>query len=267
MKASLAITLMALKGLISLGLEPVGEVQVLFTPDEEIGSPVSRKLITSLAQESQLVLCMEPAMADGSLKTARKGGMTIQVQTIGRAAHAGADHAAGINAIAEMAHQVLALQALTDYDLGTTVSVGKIEGGTATNIVPPECRAWVDVRVSVPEERERIREIIQNLQLVLPGAGVNFQLSAGRPPMPRDERMAAAFAQAQEIGARWGLALTESSSGGASDANLAAPYEAAILDGLGAVGGGLHAADEYIELSSLPERAMLLAALLTSWQF
>jgi glutamate carboxypeptidase len=267
MKGGLAITMAVLQALQALKLLPQAEVLALFTPDEETGSLNSRGVIESLARDSQLAICMEPGMQDGALKTARKGGMTVRLHATGRAAHAGADHASGVNAIAEMAHQILALQAETDYERGTTVSVGRIEGGVATNIVPPECTAWVDIRMTVPEERVRMKQVLRELKPYLSGAALEVSESEGRPPMPRSEQMAASFAQARELGRGYGLALTEASTGGASDANLAFAVGTPVLDGMGVVGGGLHAVDEYIEVSSLSERALLLAAVLTGWHF
>ncbi len=267
MKGGIVIALAALKGLQDLGLSPAAEVVLLFTPDEETGSLASYETIVEQARQSRLAICMEPGMADGSLKTARKGVMTFQITTTGRAAHAGADHAAGVNAIEEMAHQILALQAKTDYNLGTTVSVGRIDGGVATNIVSPNCTAWVDVRVTVPEERKRIRQEILALKPRLEGAALEAKETEGRPPMPRDALMVETFRRASQIAARHGLHLTEASTGGASDANLVAEFGIPILDGMGAVGGGLHATDEYVEIRSLQERAKLLGAILTEWEF
>lgn len=267
MKGGLVVALYALQALQALGLQPAGEVQALFTPDEEIGSRASRQVIEDLARGSQLVLCLEPGMPDGSLKTARKGGMTVRLTTFGRAAHAGAGHRSGINAVEEMAYHILALQQLTDYERGTTVSIGKIEGGLGTNIVPPECQAWFDMRVRVAEERQRLEAEIARLQPRLPGARLEVDISPGRPPMPRDERMAFVFDAFQQIGRRCGLELTEASTGGASDANFAAALGIPVIDGLGPVGGELHGVDEYIEIDSLVERALLLAAVLLDWQF
>lgn len=267
MKGGAIIALAALRAFVELGIQPAMNVAALFTSDEEIGSPHSRELIEQLSMGSDLVLCLEPGLPSGALKTARKGGLDYVVTAHGRAAHAGADHASGINAVQEMAHQVLALQALTDYSRGTTVSIGRISGGIATNIVPPACTIDVDIRVSIPEEVERMRLAVQSLTPKLPGAKLEIREVLGRPPMPRDERMQQAFEQARRIGARHGIQLTEGSTGGSSDANFAAALGKPVLDGLGAVGGRLHAVDEYIEIASLPERACLLAAILGEWQF
>ncbi|MBI2333589.1 MAG: M20/M25/M40 family metallo-hydrolase, partial [Chloroflexi bacterium] len=134
MKASIAISLGAIEE--AHKMRATRPVTLLCTSDEEIGSGTSRELIQTLAKESELVLVMEPALLDGSLKTWRKGGGGFHVKTRGIAAHAGGDHEKGRNAIEEMAHQVIAIQKMTDYSKKTTLNVGVIHGGTVSNVVP-----------------------------------------------------------------------------------------------------------------------------------
>jgi glutamate carboxypeptidase len=111
-------------------------VTVLFNSDEEVGSLSSRALIEAEAARARMVFCMEPARPDGALKVWRKGTGRYVITALGRAAHSGADHEKGINAIEELAHQVLRLQAMTDYSTGTTLNVGWIQGGLRANIAP-----------------------------------------------------------------------------------------------------------------------------------
>lgn len=266
MKGGIVITLAVLRALQDLDIKPVCDVAVLFTSDEETGSKASREVIERLSKESNLVICMEPSAPGGALKTSRKGGMTVVVTTKGRAAHAGADHASGVNAIEEMAHQILVLQSLTNYELGTTISVGMVAGGVATNIVPSECVAKVDVRVTSPEEKQRISIAIQEMSPKLPGASLSTQIGAGRPPMPRNDLIENTFNQVRQIGWNYGFELSETSTGGASDANFTASLGIPVIDGMGVVGGGMHAVDEYVEIPSLVQRAQLLAAVLTEWK-
>ncbi len=267
MKAGIVIALTALRGLAALGRHPVGAVTMLCNGDEEIGSRGSRGLIEKLAAESDLVLCLEPAIPGGSLKTARKGvaGYTMRVR--GRPAHAGADHEKGVNAIEEMAHQVLSLQALTDYPSGTTVNVGVIKGGSATNVVPAECEIQVDVRVTSREEAERVSVLMAGLKPHLPGAELTVEGGLGHPPMSRDALMVRTFGQVQRIARRHGLEVTESSTGGGSDGSFAAALGAPTVDGLGADGDGGHAVHEHVRIPSLPQKAALLAAILSEWEF
>jgi glutamate carboxypeptidase len=265
MKASVAITLTALQALRETRRWPERPVTVLFTSDEELGSDHSRTLIEAHARQAGLVLCMEPCLPDGSLKTWRKGVGDFEIIARGRAAHAGADHERGRNAIEELAHHVLAAQALTDYSLGTTVNVGTIQGGTRSNVVPDEARASIDMRVRTAAEAERVAAWMQTLEPALEGTSLVVRGGLNRPPMPRDELMLKTFERAKDIAALLGLKLTEGGTGGGSDANFVAPLGVPVLDGLGALGNGAHTDREHIVIASLPERTALLAALISAW--
>jgi glutamate carboxypeptidase len=240
-------------------------VTLLCTSDEEIGSSTSRRHIEELARGSELVLVFEPALPDGSLKTWRKGSGGFWVEAIGRAAHAGGDHEQGRNAIEEMAHQVLAIQKLTDYSRGTTLNVGVITGGTASNVVPDHVYVEVDVRVSEPSEWTRIEAEIRKLQPVLEGTSLHITGGMNRPPMPLDARMKATFEKAGSIAAGLGIELKAGGTGGVSDANFVAPLGIPVLDGMGAVGEGLHSDREFIYTNSLEQKRRLLMELIRKW--
>ncbi len=265
MKSGIVIALFALRLLQQTGNFPRRAISLLLTSDEEIGSNTSRALIEAQAMQASLVLCLEPAMADGALKTFRKGTGSIKIVTQGRAAHAGVDHEKGVNAIEELAHHILAVQKLTDYARGTTVSAGKISGGTRSNVIPERASAVCDLRIAVPEEIGRIQEWARSRTPVLKSAQVSITVDTNRPPMPRDARMQATFQKIQAIGSQLGLQLTEGGTGGASDANFVAPLGIPVMDGLGTVGEGAHSEREYLGVDSLPERATLLAAILAGW--
>lgn len=265
MKGGIVIALTALGGLGKLGVRPAVPVTLLCTSDEEIGSHHSQALIEELAAKSGLVICLEPCIPGGELKTARKGVGQVTVTVKGKAAHAGADHAKGINAIEEMAHQVLALQALTDYESGTTVSVGIISGGSASNVVPAACQIEVDFRVATQEEAGRMSEAIKNLRPQLAGAELEVEGGLNRPPMVRDDLMVRTYKQAERIAGRHGITLQEGSTGGGSDGNFTAAIGVPTLDGLGVDGDGGHAIYEHVLIASLPDRATLLAALVSEW--
>ena len=264
-KASLVIVLTALKGLQDLGLAPGRPVTVLFNSDEEVGSHSSRSIIEAEAAHVGVVFCVEPALPDGSLKVWRKGTACYAITALGRAAHAGAAHEQGVNAIEELAHQVLRLQGMTDYGVGTTVSVGWVQGGMRTNVVPDQAGVRVDVRVRTVMEGQRMVAAIEGLQPVLPGARLIVEGGLSRPPMEESPLTLEPFRRAQEIGASLGLALTAGGTGGASDANFTAALGVPTLDGLGAVGYGAHSLDEHVLIPSLPERTALMAALLSRW--
>jgi glutamate carboxypeptidase len=265
MKASLVLILSVLRLLQQHRAWPARPITTLFTSDEETGSLHSRRLIETLARQAGLVLCLEPGLPDGALKTERKGVGRMTLTTYGEAAHAGTDHAKGCNAIEELAHHILAAQALTDYAAGTTVNVGVVHGGTLPNVVPAEARAEVNFRVTSRLEVERLAAWMRDRQPVLVGARVTVAGGLYRMPMVRDETMQTTFARARDIAQHLGLSLTEGSSGGGSDGSLAAPLGVPVLDGLGPLGDGAHTDHEHILIASLPERAALLAALLSHW--
>ncbi len=265
MKASIAMALTALSVLREKRLWPARPITALFTSDEEVGSTTSRALIEVEARQAGLVLCLEPCLPDGSLKTWRKGVGDFEIIARGRAAHAGADHERGRNAIEELAHHILAAQRLTDYERGTTINVGVVHGGSRSNVVPDEARAKVDMRVMTPVEAERVTQWMRTRTPHLEGTRLEVLGGLNRPPMPRDDLMGRTFERAQRIGATLGLKLTEGGTGGGSDANFVAPLGVPVLDGLGALGNGAHSEREHILVDRLPERTALLAALIYDW--
>jgi glutamate carboxypeptidase len=260
MKAGLAIFLRCMEN--SHSAPAPRPIWALFTSDEEIGSPTSRALIEDLARQCAYVLVLEPPLADGSLKTARKGVGRFRLDVEGKSAHAGVAPQEGRSAIVELAHQIVRIQYLQDLDAGTTLNVGVIQGGTTTNVVPAQASADIDARVATLAEAGRVERALRSLEPIT--AGTRLAVSGGfnRPPMERSPAIAALFERARRIGRSIGLELTEGSTGGGSDGNFTAALGIPTLDGLGARGGGAHADDEHILIDSLPERAALLSALL-----
>ncbi|MFC2028618.1 M20 family metallopeptidase [Chloroflexota bacterium] len=265
MKSGSVIGLTAIKSLIDDETMPSKPITFLFTSDEEIGSGTSKEWIEKLARDSSLVLVLEPGMPDGSIKTWRKGVGNFQIDVQGKAAHSGGNHAKGSNAIEELAHQVIRIQSLTNYDIGTTLNVGVVKGGTVVNAVPDHAWMGVDMRVMQPGEAERIKEVIYNLQPVLQGTTIKVTGGLNRPPMPFNDLMRMTFNKAKHIATGIGLDLTASGTGGASDANFISPMGIPVLDGLGAVGGDYHSKDEYIVEESLISRTQLLTTILQNW--
>jgi glutamate carboxypeptidase len=261
MKAGIALMWAALRSLCSIGSIP-RPITVLLTSDEEVGSVSSRELIEKEAAAASVVLVLEPSLPGGALKTSRKGVGRFTVKVSGRAAHAGIEPERGINAIEEIAHQVLALQRLSSPERGVTVTVGIVAGGSRVNVVPAEAAIEVDVRITNHEQAARISEALRGLQPRLPGAALQIRGGINRPPMERTADTARLFGIAREIASELGFTLAEGSTGGASDGNFTAAMGIPTLDGLGAGGGGAHALDEFIEVASLPERAALIAGLI-----
>lgn len=266
MKGGITIVLTALRGLIERGELPQRPIWVLMTTDEEVGSIYSAPVIIDTAKQCGLVLVMEPATPEEALKTWRKGIATYEVQVEGCASHAGNAPEQGINAIVELAQQIIELNAMNDLRHGTSVSVTMVSGGITMNVIPPHAEAMVDVRTLTARAYDEVNAKILALAPFVPGAKLMIRQHHARGPMERNARMIAAFEQAKAIGARYGLTIREDGSGGGSDGNLTAYEGITTLDGLGPQGDGLHAEHEHVIINSLPRRATLIAGILRDWQ-
>jgi glutamate carboxypeptidase len=262
MKSGLATVVEALAGLHARGLRPRRPVHLLVTCDEEIGSHSAYDLIVEEARGAAAVLVPEPCLPDGGVKTFRKGVATYRVDASGCAAHAGIDGATDRSAIAELVRALHVALRLADHGRGTTINVGMIGGGTASNVVPADAWALLDVRLAEAGEDARIHEAL--CALATDGAGTSLVVTRteNRPPLLRTEGVVALHRHARAIAAELGVELGEGASGGGSDGSIAASAGAATLDGLGPMGAGAHAEHEHIVLADLPFRLALMSRLL-----
>ena len=236
-------------------------IRHLLVSDEEIGSASAKPHIIREAQRAKYVLVTEPARSGGKIVTARKGIANFNVSAHGEAAHAGVEHHLGANAVLEIAHQIVALEAMTDYDRDLTVNVGQVRGGIRDNVVPDQASITVDIRFPNPaigdEIIERVRALVPRnpkVRLVVEG-GIN------RPGYDKSPDIAALFEHAQGLAAEIGFDLVDLKTGGGSDGNYTAAY-APTLDGLGVDGDGGHTLDERLYISSIVPRTLLLMRLM-----
>jgi glutamate carboxypeptidase len=235
---------------------------IFLNSDEEIGSRESTRYIRALARRANRALILEPSLGQaGALKTARKGVGRYTVMIKGKAAHAGLDPERGVSAILELSHVIQQLFGLNDPSHGITVNVGTIDGGLRPNVVAPESRAVVDVRVTTSSAAERIDAAIRGLTPSMPGIDIRVEGGIGRPALEPTARNRSLWALAQRLGNELDIELTEGMAGGGSDGNTTSLYTA-TLDGLGPVGDGAHAQHEHLVLDHTIERTALLALLL-----
>jgi glutamate carboxypeptidase len=261
MKGGLAQMLFALHALREHDLAPKLAPTVFINSDEEIGSVESRPHIERLAGEAARAFVMEPSFGpSGSLKTARKGTGEFTISVKGVASHAGLDPGGGASAILELSHQVQRLFELNDLERGTTINVGRIDGGLRPNVVAPAAKAVADVRVASPDEADRIEAAIRALEPVSKATSLEIEGGFSRPPLAPTPRNRLLWERARAVAHRLGIPLQEAAVGGASDGNFTSMHTA-TLDGLGAVGDGAHAHREHVLVDRLPERAALLAML------
>lgn len=239
-----------------------GDVTLLLTSDEEIGSNASRELIEERARKHDRVLVMEMAREDGALKIGRKGVGDIDARFRGISAHAGNNPSAGASAIRELAHFLLFVEDLSDDVAGTTVNLTVAEGGFARNVIAEDARAEIDIRVLKRAEEKRIMDAIQ--AYTPRDSRVEVELVGGlnRPPMETNEANNALFEEAQDILGEFGLSYEGAVVGGGSDGNFTSAIGVATIDGLGSVGIGPHARNEHIDVPRSLERLALVAALI-----
>jgi glutamate carboxypeptidase len=236
----------------------------LLTCDEESGSFSGRALVEEEARRAECVLVLEPPAPGGRAKTERKGTGVFTLSVEGRAAHAGLEPEKGVSAILELARQIERVSALARPEVGTTVNVGTIGGGTHANVVAAAAQAEVDVRFTVADEARRIEDEMRGLAPFDSRAKITVTGGINRPPMERTAAVVELFERAKSIAAALDFELGETSVGGASDGNFAAACGAAVLDGLGVDGDGAHAAHEHILADAIVRRGALLTALVAS---
>jgi glutamate carboxypeptidase len=252
MKAGFVQALYALKGI-------EGDVALVATTDEEIGSHKSRALIKELAEGADAVLVLEASL-DGKVTTGRKGTAMYQISVHGKAAHAGLEPENGINATTEISHIVLALAALENPKHGTTVVPTMLRSGTTINTVPELAVLEIDARSFSQDDLVRVDDAIKGLKATLPGARIEVAGGLHRPPL-QPASTSELYQLAEKVAAEIGMPpLGSAEVGGASDGNFAAAAGARVLDGLGAVGGGAHASHEWVSLSSIEARSAFLHA-------
>jgi glutamate carboxypeptidase len=259
-KGGIVAGLYAMKLLQERGFKDYRLITFLINCDEEIGSPSSRELIKNLAREHDYVICLEGGRQNDGVVNWRKGTGRIVVEAKGRASHAGSAPESGVNALLELAHQVLQLKKLEDKEKKTTLSFTVFQSGDKLNVIPDYAVARADIRALYPEEFARVEkaglEIIKNK--LYPESEVKLTLTIGRPAFHPNEKTEALIAKARGIYQEIGRSLKVVGSGGASDGNYTALMGTATIDSMGLVGGKGHTADEYIDIDKIPSRLYLL---------
>lgn len=262
MKASIALAHYAQRALLARdGSRPIG-VRILLSADEERGNPTSRELIEDLARAAAAALVLEPPLADGRLKTSRKGYARIRLEIVGRAAHAGIAPEDGVNAAVEAAHAALYADALNDVAAGTSVTVGMLRSGQQPNVVPPSASLELDIRAADDGGMQRVLEALRGLSPRIAGSSVDVHVDILRGPMPRLATTDRLMASARRVGAALDMPVREGHTGGVSEGNLTQAVGTPTLDGLGVVGVGAHTPQERIDVRSLLDRAALHAGML-----
>jgi glutamate carboxypeptidase len=264
-KAGVVCGLEAVDVLCNLtGFEDFAAITLVCSPDEEIGSPFSRPLITALASEHDVAVGLEAARTNGALVSARKGISAFTIEVEGKAVHAGVRPAEGVNAVLEAAHKAVALHALNGRWPEVTCNVGVLQGGRRTNVVADRAVMQVEVRAATTaafgEAMDEVARIVTTT--TVPGARARLLPAHRHPPMERTPAVAALVAVAQGVARDLGFEVGEAATGGAGDANTTAAAGLPTIDGLAPVGGEAHGPNEWLDLDSIVPRTALLSGLL-----
>lgn len=264
MKSGLLNVVYALRHIDQSVLDELS-ICVCMNPDEETGSLYSVDWIQTTAKQAKHVLVAEAARADGGLVKARKGMARYKMTFKGKAAHAGNEPENGRSAITEMANWILATNAMTNFESGTTLNVGVVAGGAGANIVPDLATAIVDVRFWDNSEYDHVDTALNGMTQTPFVDGVSIELTreAYKPSMVPTEQTQALMKLVEESAQELAIKINWKEAGGGSDANNTAILGVPTLDGLGPIGAGFHSADEYLLLESIEPRIQLLMRVLT----
>ncbi len=260
MKGGNYVYLDALRKLLSSGIQTPLPVTVLFTPDEEIGTPSTRALIEGEAKRHKYILVPEPARPDGGAVIGRYAIARFNLRALGKPSHAGWALADGRSAIAEMARKVAQIEGMTTKDC--TFSVGVFNAGQWVNCVSSVCDAEV---LTMAKTQELLDEGVSKMMAFgSDSKDITIEVRRGvtRPVWePNQPGTMAMLSLAQEIAGEIGFEMSAASDGGGSDGNFTGFMGLPTLDSIGVRGKDLHTLNEHIYVDSLIERAKLAAAL------
>jgi glutamate carboxypeptidase len=278
MKSGLSVIVFGLQAVSRVMPDVFSQTKIRFfcNTDEEVGSPSSLPMFERMAPFTTAAMVFEGGRDEDRVITARKGVGAFTLTVTGRPAHAGNDHATGVNAIHALALLIPRVEALTDYSRGTTANVGTVTGGNSKNTVPGEATCVIDVRVTSAAEGKRIESSLKRIS-ENPFAGIDdlpdrlrqVQVVLGgalrRPPMEPTPQSQLLRAQYEQFAGKVGLGVGEAPlQGGGSDGNSLAACGVPTIDGLGPYGKAFHSPDEWSSLVSLKRRTQALACFLAN---
>ncbi len=261
MKAGLVMNVFVAAAFQKFGGSP-HPIKVLITSDEEIASPSSRPVIEREGRAARAVFNSEPGRPTGNVVTSRKGGIFMHFAITGKAAHSGANFAAGVSAIGELAHKIVQIHALTDLAKGITLNVGLISGGQSVNTTAPSAEGQIDLRYVEPKDRETVMAAIEKIIATsyVPGTSATLTIKGEFLPAVQSEGSKALFEGYQAAARSVGLATLQGEfSGGCADSGFTAAVGTPTICGVGPVGGLAHTPEEYLELDSIVPRAQAMA--------
>ena len=263
-KGGAVVALMTVEALMR-ETDPVPPIRVILTTDEEVSArysgPEGVRFIQDQARGVKAAFNCETGKAN-AITVGRKGILRLEIAVIGEAGHAGNDYFAGVSAVREAAHKILAIEALSAPN-GATFNCGVIRGGTKANVIPDKCVFEVDIRGKTEEvlakAREQLEEIVAHAYI--PGSSSEIRILSRRPPMERLPGTDRLFETVSAVSKRYGLEeVSPLEKGGGSDSAYLVRIGIPTVCSFGPTGTGEHTVREQADIPSLKGRSKLLAA-------
>ncbi len=261
MKGGLTVAVYALKALEATGQNTLGEVVGVFSADEQAGSLSARQVIEPVARQAQWAFCMECAREGGNLLGSRAQIGVARLDVRGRDAHAGSAYAKGVSAIEAMARKIIAIHALTDPAREIYLNVGIVNGGWRRSVVAGHCMAALDIRTPSAAAWDEVEAAVRLIAdtVDVPHSSASLLIASHRPAVPWTEKTDRLIAITRAAGKALGLEFGVLRSPAAGSSAFTGPLGIPCLDGMGPAGGDLMTDQEHVVISSLVERAALLA--------
>lgn len=268
MKGGLAVILESLGYLNDQGVLHEIPITVMINPDEEIGSPDSRRHFEREVQSAACALVFEGGRIHDRIITTRRGIQIYNLVVTGANAHAGTNHHKGANAILQAAKVVADIEALTDYDKGITANVGVFNGGTAVNVVPSRAEVDFEVRFRDKADGPRLAQQISDIvsRTHVQNTSSELTQTIDFPTMEETEGSRELARRFRECAASIGIEIGDEPfpGPGGSDANHISALGVPTIDGLGPFGGLPHSEDEFLVMPTMGPKMAALSAFLLS---
>lgn len=261
MKSGNVSMILAAKALYETHKNEISKIEILLTPDEEEGSPISRNIIPEYARDSKAVFNLEAGRPDGTVVNKRKGSAHLSLEILGIASHSGAFYEDGISANDELARKMIEIKQLESKEKDLTINFGVIKGGQSNNIVSPFSSATLHLAFWETEDFDEVFEDIKNIVDTPYIEGTRAKLSGkiGILPMSETENVKKLLKIYLQTAEELGVHIESKPTKGASDAGFAAEEGVPVICGVGPVGGKWHTSDEYMEINTFSERTNVLA--------
>ncbi len=270
-KGGIAVILHSLELLKDVGWDDYATLTVMFNPDEEVGSPGSHELISKLGAEADTVLSFEPTWSAAPVPYYALLGHAayaqVRLEITGKAGHA-SDPAQGVNAVEELAHQIIETRDIANAIPGAQLTWTNVIADQAFNQIPGKATAIADARITVEGADAVLLEALQTQiagAKLVPGTEATVTLEILRPMFLGNDSLRSLVALADQIHRELGLAghYPVNMIKGTSDAGYAAlESDAAVFESLGPRGDGYHGTDEHIVTASIEPRLYLVVRLL-----